>query len=664
MNNLNLNIIKHGYHYGVADASNHIIIEPRYDSIQLSFLSYDYIIVRDYLKVGLYDSKGDEIVPCIYENIKFLSEHYFSVRKNENGLFALFGNGREITDFKYTSISSERGFFIVKESNHYGVLNSRGEVILECVYDSISYGNYSEFYFPHFHVIKEGTNLYFDLQFHTISILQWDDAPFGYQQDIVKDVNGKYGAYLDVEEGYIEILPPIYSNLDYFGNIGRDEGESSLFITGNENDGFRLIRTDGSFLFNNSYEGLEYYSSSRTIGFKKNGLWGAYDLNLSMIFPPKYAVIKSICDNLVIASYDGQKYGIDTFDGSTIIPHVYSRDQIYRRSSAIYDRDKCTISKQRFEVNGKYGTIDSHGNIIVPFFFDRLDDYTEPVVIVSINNRYGIYRYNVGLITQCIYDSIIAADNNLFIVCCDEKKGLMCSDGTLIVPVEFDNVRSIFSQDKSAFVVEQFGKKCIYTVNSGLTYSGGYDDIMPTSYRDIFIATTNGYKVIIDSKGHPIVDWQFSNVNVYGIGIITSEINGFRFYHVIDDGIVKQFPFAYKNGRIYRTNRYNVLESFFYRLMVGYDSSNLPEYFIVADSDGKVGYLDHDFSFVVDGSKPQVRPLVNRYPRYSTYVIHYVDWNGLLKTFSTTAESEREAEEDFWDSGVSWQVFITSIEKV
>lgn len=650
----NLKIIKEGFHYGVADESDNILIEAKYDNIE--FQEWCGIIkVRKFLKEGLFDRNCNVLVPCTYAEVDYLSNTFYAVRINPEGLWALFANGKEVSGFKYSTISYiyNTDLFIVKENNQFGIINSDGDLSLQCVFDSISTG--TDQVIPYICTTKYGENQYYDLGLHSLLCIPEEDISI--QQiygtgPFIHNKNGKYGAYMPVKDGCIEILPPIYSNLEFFGYLG-DTMDTASFVTRDENDGCRLIRANGSYVFNRSFEDLTYYRS-KAIAFKNDGLWGVFDNSLNIIISQKYADIKAVNDNSVVATFDGQKYGIDTFEGKNIIPHVYPKNQI--ESLSTYYR----TYRDYYKVNGKCGAIDSKGNITVPFFFDSIDERG----IVSVNNRYGLYRAGVGLVAQCVYDKITFAYNNLFIVCLDEKKGLMSSDGTLIVPIEFDKVYSLPGQDKSAFIVEQSGSEGIYSVNVGLTCHGIYDHIKTTHFKDVFIATKNGSMSIINSKGQTTIDCHFSNVNVYDTGVITAELNGYKFYHVINNSLIVKLPFAYKNGNLYKTNKYNIIESTYFRLVVGYNDQYFPEYFIVADAEGRVGYLDRNFTFAVDASKPRIRPIISRSSRYSTYVINYIDWNGLKRSYSTVAETEQDARDKFLDSGVSWEVFIESVRKI
>lgn len=650
-----LKIIKEGFHYGVADELDNILIEAKYDNIEFQEWC-DIIKVRKFHKEGLFDGNCNVLVPCTYAEIDHLSKTFYAVRINPEGLWALFANGKEVSGFKYSTISYiyNTDLFIVKENNQFGIINSDGDLSLQCVFDSISTG--TDQVIPYICTTKDSKNQYYDLGLHTLLCISEEEisthkvygtGPF------IHIKNGKYGAYMPVKDGCIEILPPIYNNLKFFGYLG-DTMDTASFVTRDENDGCRLIRANGSYVFNRSFEDLNYYRS-KGIAFKKDGLWGVFGNSLNIIISPKYADIKAVNNNSIVASLDGTKYGIDTFEGKNIIPHVYPKSQI--ESLSPYFSRKY---RDYYRVNDKCGAIDSKGNITVPFFFDSLDERG----IVSVNNRYGLYRDGVGLVAQCVFDKITITYNNLFIVGLDEKKGLMSSDGTVIVPIEFDDVHSSPGQDESAFVVVQLGREGIYTVDFGLTCSCDFDSIKPTHFKDVFIATSNGSMSIIDSTGQTTIDCHFSNVNVYDTGVITAELNGYCFHHIVNDCKITRLPLAYKNGNLYKTNGYNIVESTFYRLMVGYNHQNLPEYFIVADAEGRVGYLDRNCKFTVDASKPRVRPIITRPSRYSTYVINYIDWNGLKRSYSTVAETEQDARDNFWDSGVSWEVYIESVRKI
>ena len=66
----NLKIIKEGFHYGVADESDNILIEAKYDNIE--FQEWCGIIkVRKFLKEGLFDRNCNVLVPCTYAEVDY-----------------------------------------------------------------------------------------------------------------------------------------------------------------------------------------------------------------------------------------------------------------------------------------------------------------------------------------------------------------------------------------------------------------------------------------------------------------------------------------------------------------------------------------------------------------------------------------------------------------
>ena len=194
----NLKIIKEGFHYGVADESDNILIEAKYDNIE--FQEWRGIIkVRKFLKEGFFDRNCNVLVPCTYAEVDYLSKTFYAVRINPEGLWALFANGKEVSGFKYSTISYiyNTDLFIVKENNQFGIINSDGDLSLQCVFDSIS--TERNVVIPYICATKCGKNQYYDLGLHTLLCIPKEDISI--QQvygtcSYIHNKNGKYGAGL------------------------------------------------------------------------------------------------------------------------------------------------------------------------------------------------------------------------------------------------------------------------------------------------------------------------------------------------------------------------------------------------------------------------------------------------------------------------------------
>ncbi len=125
----------------------------KYDNIAC-FSNVDYTVATLNGKAGLIDLKGNPITDFIYDDLTqesiddseidkmidyfhFVNSNYYSLRLN-NKWGVLNNKGETIVDFIYDERieTGLQDFFIVCKDK-YGVINNNKEMILDCIYDNI-----------------------------------------------------------------------------------------------------------------------------------------------------------------------------------------------------------------------------------------------------------------------------------------------------------------------------------------------------------------------------------------------------------------------------------------------------------------------------------------------------------------------------------------------
>ena len=91
-------------------------------------------------KYGYINSKGEEIAPCIYDNIGSTGfvEDMLLVQKDKLWGF-VNTKGEEIIPCVYSeAYAFNEGVAIVSQNDMYGLIDKKGNEVIPCIYDSIS----------------------------------------------------------------------------------------------------------------------------------------------------------------------------------------------------------------------------------------------------------------------------------------------------------------------------------------------------------------------------------------------------------------------------------------------------------------------------------------------------------------------------------------------
>lgn len=243
---------------------------------------------------GLVNMKGEEITPLIYEDDYlgyFINGFSIAIeKKNKLTLINKFGKPIVSQKVEIASIVSNDGYIIVTNNNKFGVIDTTGKVIIDCIYEGIlNFSNISH------HNIKETSNLF--------------------ENDFLKaKIKGKWG-YID-KTGKT-IIPFKYDNAENFRN-----GIASVTI-GNmydlKNCTYYLIDTTGKILlkakhWGDSTNGFQYND------FMPNGL-GIIPLNKKGIscIGEYYGEVE-----LNYGKTNKYKYGFFDNFGNQITPMIYN----------------------------------------------------------------------------------------------------------------------------------------------------------------------------------------------------------------------------------------------------------------------------------------------------------------------------------------------------
>lgn len=269
---------------------------------------------------------------------------------------------------------SEYNYFILKEDNKYGVINKKGEKIIDAKYDDIKIPNPEKSVFICYEgdtttvLNDKGEEIYTQYQNiqplklkNVLSDLMYEKTTLKYSKD------DKYGI-IDIDGK--KITDAIYDDID---TLQFKEGELLVKQDGKEG----IINIKGTTLVKSQYDGIEadkYYEENT--GYKKDGYitkettgegyrYGYINTKGKKILENKYNELYRITDinseDAYIICAENGKYGLSK-NGKQIIKNDYQ--------SLTYNESNNTITA----LSGKnYGVISIEGKEIVPFGYKQID---------------------------------------------------------------------------------------------------------------------------------------------------------------------------------------------------------------------------------------------------------------------------------------------------
>lgn len=389
---------------------------------------------------------------------------------------------KENKDYEIETIS-EYKYFVVKEDNKYGVIDTQGNKIIETNYEDVKIPNPEKAIFICYEnkktkVLNEkGEEIFSEYKDIEPLRLKNVSSDLMYEKSILKySENGKYGI---IDFNGKRITKPVYEDIDTLqfkeGELlVKQEGKYGIInIKGTTlvKTAYDKIETDKFYEQEKGYKNAGYIVSQTTnegyrygyvnlqgkeiIETKYNDLYRITDIESNDIYiicaqNGKYGLLKNdkqIIDNeyqsLVynetnnsIIALKGKKYGVISITGKTIIPFEYKQIDITGKN--IY----CTTNESNvkvFDSNGQEVNIDRNLSIL------DIKNTNYKMYIQTSNNKttYDIY-VNEQKITNKEYTYIQYLHDNYFIVCNAEGKlGIIDDKENIELALNYNSIQII-----------------------------------------------------------------------------------------------------------------------------------------------------------------------------------------------------------------------------
>ncbi len=335
--------------------------------------------------IGLCDNEGNEIIPPKYDLIYtyYLEDYKFcKVKVDEhNGIYSLSKKKEivppifdEITlDHKeaYDGELKEYPKFYVKKNDKWGLYCSLLGELVPVAYDKVDHYDTSYCKVSN----DERTSIFDLISKEEVVPLKYDNVSLLTGNLVKYSIDNKWGLFsIDKQK---ELTEAKYDYISTFFNVNG-------YLTCETNNKKGILNNLGTEIIPPSYSEINIFGDSIAIvidslemdkkhNITKNGKWGAFNLkDNKLIISPQYDFISgnTISENIILCNTGGQ--AVDLYNVS----------------------------------GGKWGGIDTDGNIVIPFKYESISSFKNGVAQVVIDGA-------VGLLKNPISDSNLIIESNI-----------------------------------------------------------------------------------------------------------------------------------------------------------------------------------------------------------------------------------------------------------
>ena len=223
-------------------------------------------------------------------------------------------------------------YIIACKNDKYGLLDSKGKVVLPLKYDGIKNAGKDKSGLAYYKVWK----------------------------------NNKVGF---VNENLKEITKVKYDNAgNFYGNLAIVEKKEKLGAINNLGKEVVPVKYQGEI---ESYYGLSVWNNGEYLALLKKGYFGLLDKTGKEITPFKYLSIEFINKDTIIVEKSGSKVGVINNKNKVVVPFIYQEIKQYFGTSIGRDDGRFDNVLKVSKDGKKYGYIDFKGNIVIPIKYSE-----------------------------------------------------------------------------------------------------------------------------------------------------------------------------------------------------------------------------------------------------------------------------------------------------
>jgi len=389
--------------WGAIDTMGNMIIPLEYDEME-TFIGGISIVKNDQ-KFGLIDSTAKFILPLQYDLIRPFVDGIALVK--DKRCFYIKSDGSALNNEKYNyAYDFENGYAIVKIGQKYGVINKRGEWVLQPEHQQIhSVGANKTAIIG----VKKKFMVYSLETGKPLVVTKFKEKPRIESSGLIRFTTKELHGFID-KQG-VTVSPAIYPSTTSFSE-GFAFVKTSVF--------WRLIDSDGKYVTEDGY---------RSVAPFKNGIAKVQMRDNSVAYIDTTGnIFFFVSENRNLYDYNGQT-GIVKAD--TIKYFIDNKGD--RMLTTIFDDIKPFVgSIAPVRVKDSWGLIDRTGKLIVEPMYSGIEIYPNGFIKVYTSKGCGLADKNMRIIVKPIYDEVVPVAPGIFRVKLGGKLSYIKKNGSYL----------------------------------------------------------------------------------------------------------------------------------------------------------------------------------------------------------------------------------------
>ncbi len=338
-----------------------IEVIDNFDSKQNNWFENNLLRVSKNGKYGIIDCDGNHILECEYDEINSLKSVEGNLIVKKDGKVGLVNNvGQQIIETKYNDIKTlkegyKNEYIIIDENGNSGVISTSGTIIIEPAYKEIKFLNSTDYY-----SVKINDKWQLINKKGEIVNNSYDEYTFVKGDYVIVRKDQKYG--IITIDGQVKI-EPTYEELNY---------AFSVYYIAKQNSKYGIINTENVSIIPLEYLSMNYWEEKEIL-----------------------IADRTISETVLFDSNLTEKLaGIFVYENDYIKARVNSEDKYYtyrfeeKQTKDILTKNTLFVSKD--PETGKYGYVDSQGNLVVEYSYDDAKEQNKyGYAAVKVNGMWG-----------------------------------------------------------------------------------------------------------------------------------------------------------------------------------------------------------------------------------------------------------------------------------
>lgn len=379
----------------------------------------------------------------------------------------VMASGRQSLEYQLETIS-ELDYMVLKENNKFGVIDRKGNILVQPLYDVVQIPNPSKPVFICMYNYNQESKQYtikvFNdkneqilYQYIVVEAIGLNDATsiVPYEKSVLKyKDNNKYGL-IDFQGNIIAKAK--YDKIESLGSaegllLVREKGKCGVINI----NGATVLKSEYDLIQSDDYyvEGCGYKKSGFIVGKKKNDkyVYGYMNSKGKKILNFEYDQIERISkaddtEGIYLVAFKNGKAGFYC-GNKNVIKHEFE--------DISYDSKIDSLVLQR---SGKQGICDFSGNIIIDINYDNIYTSTQ-YINAQIGNKVDIIDYNDKQkidLKDIVGINGTLSDNYAIAITCEEKYKIFYRNTKELSKNEYEYLQHIYDNYFIASVGDQFG---------------------------------------------------------------------------------------------------------------------------------------------------------------------------------------------------------------